>query len=65
MPVRDNDPANRLPLPPPPPQRPPQEQTPADESCIQQIKTRRVSKDVKVDRRCADLEDISGQGGVR
>lgn len=59
MPVGDEDAAHRRPLPSVPMERPPQKEASADESGVDQVQSRAVSKDIKIHPRSADLEDVA------
>lgn len=58
VPVSDNNAANGLTLPTALSQRTPQEEPPSDESSVEQIHPRRISKNVEVERWSSDLENI-------
>ena len=64
VPVGDDDATNQLVLPAAPAKGAMQKETSANESSIEQIKPRCVSKDVEVDRGCSDLKDIGTQRRV-
>jgi hypothetical protein len=64
MPVGDDDPANAFVLPTAPAKCAMQKESSADESRVEQIESRSISKDVKVERWCPDLKNARMQGGV-